>query len=130
MQARLATASPEENSWLYPIFGKSGTAEIPLGKAPPGKRAPRGASGYFDNQYNSSFIAGGPTHDPRLVVICIIDDPGPAKVRSRTHYGAAVAGPVVRRVMDQVLVYMGVPVPDPSKDRIAQADSKPAPARD
>lgn len=100
---------PPEGGWRYELFGKSGTAEIPLGAAPKGKKRPRGASGYFDDQYNSSFIAGGPVDKPRLVCIVVIDDPGPARIRARSHYGSAVAGPVVRRVMERSLVYLGVP---------------------
>jgi len=95
--------------WRYVLFGKSGTAEIPLGKAPKGMRRPRGSSGYFDNQYNSSFIAGGPIEDPRLVCLVVIDDPGPQRVRSRTHYGSMTAGPVVRRAMERALTYLGTP---------------------
>jgi len=108
MESRYAKP-PEGERWRYTLFGKSGTAEIPVGKAPPGKRRPAGTSGYFDNQYNSSFIAGGPVEAPRLVVVVVIDDPGPDRIHKRTHYGAAVAGPVVRRVMERSLTYLGVP---------------------
>ncbi len=52
----------------------------------------------------SSFIAGAPLRDPRVVVLCVIDDPD----RSRGHWGAQVAGPVVRDVIDETLVYMGI----------------------
>lgn len=96
-------------AWRYTLFGKSGTAEIPLGKAPKGMRRPRGSSGYFDGQYNSSFIAAGPIEDPRLVCLVVIDDPGPERVRSRTHYGSMTAGPVVRRAMERALTYLGAP---------------------
>lgn len=113
MEEKMARLNPPETGWRYSLFGKSGTAEIPLGKPPPGKRRPRGSSGYFDNQYNSSFIAGGPVEDPRLVILVIIDDPGPERVRARTHYGASVAGPVVRRTMERALSYLGVPPSPP-----------------
>jgi cell division protein FtsI/penicillin-binding protein 2 len=98
--------------WKYTIFGKSGTAEIPLGKAPPGKKRPAGSTGYFDDQYNSSFVAAGPIDEPRLVVIAVIDDPGPALVFARpmpVHYGSRTAGPVVRRFMERALTYLGAP---------------------
>ena len=108
-----AAGSTGETGWKYPMFGKSGTAEIPLGKPPKGFRRPRGSSGYYDGQYNSSFIAGGPVEDPRLVVLVVIDDPGPEKVRGKVHYGSKVAGPVVRRVMERGLTYLGTPVPPP-----------------
>jgi cell division protein FtsI/penicillin-binding protein 2 len=99
---------PEGQEWRYTIFGKSGTAKIPTGHAPENKRAPRGCPGYLD-QYRSSFIAGGPIEDPRLVVLVIMDDPGPSAIAKRRHYGAATAGPVVRKVMERTLAYMGVP---------------------
>ncbi|TVQ30650.1 MAG: penicillin-binding protein 2 [Phycisphaeraceae bacterium] len=81
----------------YPLFGKSGTAKIPRSDG----------RGYFD-QYFSSFIAGAPVRSPRIVVLVVIDDPGPALVRARRHYGSATAGPVVRRVVDRSLAYLGV----------------------
>ncbi len=119
MQDALDKTSHEHN-WRYSMFGKSGTAEIPLGKAPEGFRRPRGVTGYFDDQYNTSFIAGGPIEDPRLVIICVIDDPGPERVRTRTHYGAKTAGPVVRRVMERALTYLGTPPsPAPAPEAVA-----------
>ncbi len=93
----------------YDWFGKSGTAEIPVGRAPKGLKRPLGSDGYFRGQYNSSFIAGAPLEKPRLVVVCVIDDPGPKKISVRQHYGSWVAGPVVRRVMERALPYLGVP---------------------
>ncbi|MGQ0628517.1 MAG: peptidoglycan D,D-transpeptidase FtsI family protein [Phycisphaerales bacterium] len=104
---------PPEKGWKYELFGKSGTAEIPLGPPPKGKKRPKGSDGYFNGQYNSSFIAAGPFADPQLVVIVVIDDPGPSKVRAREHYGARVAGPVVRRVMERALEYLGAPPSPP-----------------
>ena len=98
-----------ESGWRYQMFGKSGTAEIPLGKAPEGKRRPRGSpSKYFDGQYNSSFVAGAPLENPRLLVVVVIDDPGPELIRTRHHYGSWVAGPVARRVLERSLTYLGV----------------------
>ncbi len=107
----------------YEAFGKSGTAEIPLGPPPPGKKRPRGSDGYFQGQYNSSFIAGGPVEEPRIVVLVVIDDPGPSLVAARKHYGAATAGPVVRRIMERTLSYLGVPAsPAPDDKSVAQAN--------
>lgn len=109
MERRMAQRDPSERHWRYEIFGKSGTAEIPLGAPPEGKRRPRGMRGYFDRQYNSSFVAAGPVDRPRLVVLAVIDDPGPEAVALRRHYGSATAGPVVRRVLERGLTYLGVP---------------------
>ena len=109
MEAHMARVDPSETGWRYRIFGKSGTAEIPLTPAPEGMRRPAGSRGYFENQYNSSFVAGGPLEAPRLSIIVVIDDPGPVKVRNKDHYGSKVAGPVVRRVLERSLAYLGVP---------------------
>ena len=108
MEKKMAARDSSESDWLYAMFGKSGTAEIPLTNPPKGKRIPRGHPTYFDNQFNSSFIGAGPVASPRLVVLVVIDDPGPFQVRNRMHYGSSVAGPVVRRVMEQGLAYLGV----------------------
>jgi cell division protein FtsI (penicillin-binding protein 3) len=109
MEARLALTDESQTGWRYSIFGKSGTAKIPMTDPPEGFRRPRGTTGYFENQYNTSFIAGGPTENPRLVCVVVIDDPGPELVRQKRHYGAATAGPVVRRFMERTLVYLGAP---------------------
>jgi len=108
LDRKLADQPVPEKGWKYELFGKSGTAEIALGKPPKGKSRVKGSDGYFSGQYNSSFIAGGPVKHPRLVMIVVIDDPAPEKVRARHHYGAKVAGPVVRRVMERALEYLGV----------------------
>lgn len=92
----------------YDWFGKSGTAEIPIGRAPKGYKRPTGFDGYYRGQYNSSFIAGAPLESPRLVVVAVIDDPGPGLIAKKHHYGSWVAGPVVRRVMERALPYLGV----------------------
>jgi cell division protein FtsI/penicillin-binding protein 2 len=96
-------------SFRYEAFGKSGTAQAPLGKAPKGKKRPKGSDGYFGGQYNVSFIAGGPYEDPRIVVLVVVDDPGPELVRNKRYFGAMVAGPINRRIMERTLTYMGVP---------------------
>lgn len=108
MEATMLQKDKNAKGWRYTIFGKSGTAKIAIGKPPPGKRKPPG-NGYYDRQYLSSFIAGGPAEHPRLVILVIIDDPGPDLVRRNVYYGSHVAGPVVRRLMDRVLSYLGVP---------------------
>jgi cell division protein FtsI (penicillin-binding protein 3) len=78
----------------YQLFGKSGTAQLPK----------KTGGGYHEDRYVSSFIAGAPYEHPRIVVLCVIDDPD----KSRGHYGGAIAGPVVRDVIDDVLGYLGV----------------------
>jgi cell division protein FtsI/penicillin-binding protein 2 len=79
----------------YRMFGKTGTAEL----AVPGQR------GYDRDRYVASFIAAAPATNPRLVVLCVIDDPD----KRKGHFGGSIAGPVVRDVVDDALQYLGVP---------------------
>jgi len=81
----------------YALFGKSGTAQLPK----------REGGGYYEDRYVASFIAGAPFRNPQIVVLCVIDDPD----KSKGHFGGAIAGPVVRDVIDAVLHYLGV-LPD------------------
>lgn len=97
-----------ESGWRYTMFGKSGTADVPVGPAPEGMKYPKARVGYFEDQYNSSFIAGAPFENPRLSLIVVIDDPGPERIRKRHHYGSWVAAPVARRVLERSLEYLGV----------------------
>lgn len=122
LDRRLAAKENPEEGWQYELFGKSGTAEIPLGQPPEGKRRPKGSDGYFSGQYNSSFVAGGPVDSPRLVLIVVIDDPGPELVRTKNHRGAAVAGPVVRRAMERSLLYLGVPPSPPMSEDVKKRE--------
>lgn len=90
---------------LYALFGKSGTAQLPDAE---GKE-------YFEDRYIASFIAGAPIDNPKLVVLCVIDDPD----KSIGHYGGVVAGPVVRDVIEETLQYLRVPV---SSELLANAN--------
>src|ERR1700752_2005506 len=92
MEAKMAANKEHpESGWRYPIFGKAGTAQSPLGKAPQGQRRPPGM-GFFEKQYNPSFLAAGPADDPKLVILVVIDAPGPQLVRENRYYGAHTAG--------------------------------------
>ena len=83
------------DSPYYDIFGKTGTAQLP---APDGQ-------GYMDDGFASSFLGGAPTDSPRLVVGCFII----GTQRASGHYGGLVSAPAVRRVIEQSLIYLGVP---------------------
>jgi len=109
MEKGMVTRKEEipEGGWRYSMFGKSGTADIPISQPPKGKRAPKGM-GFYPGQLNTSFIAGAPTENPKLVVLVVIDDPGQQKNR-KLMYGSATAGPAVRRVIERSLTYLGVP---------------------
>jgi len=82
-------------SRLYKIFGKTGTAQI---AAPDGR-------GYLEDQYVASFVGGAPYDRPRIIVGCFIHRPDP----SIAYYGGTVAAPAVRRVVEESLLYLGVP---------------------
>lgn len=110
--------------WRYTMFGKSGTAQIPLSSPPGGKMKPK-KQAYYEDQYNSSFIAAGPTEEPRLVVLVVIDDPGPKAISIRHHYGSYVAAPVVRRVMERSLTYLGTAPSPPKALQTAAANERP-----
>jgi cell division protein FtsI/penicillin-binding protein 2 len=88
----------------YRIFGKSGTAQLPK---------PDG-SGYFEDRYRSSFLGGAPFETPRLAVLCVIDDPDRTAVPD-AYGGGALAGPVVRDVVDETLSYLGVEPDQPTR---------------
>lgn len=94
-------------SEAYSMFGKSGTAQLPKAEG----------GGYHEDRYVSSFIAGAPAETPRIVVLCVIDDPD----RSLgAWYGGSTAGPVVRDLVDGVLPYLGV-----ASDRLDEATGLP-----
>ena len=111
-----------ETGWRYTMFGKSGTADVPVGPAPKGMKYPKSRVGYYEDQYNSSFIAGAPFENPRLSVIVVIDDPGPECIGKRRHYGSWVAAPVARRVLERSLEYLGVE-PDIVPESSEEADA-------
>lgn len=110
MTERASRKYKDEPAFLYKMFGKSGTAEV---------CAPNGR-GYIKNQHNSSFIAAAPFDNPRFVCLVIIDDPGPKLVAGRMHYGSAVAGPVLTRIMRRSLEYYGVPPDIKAPEKVAQ----------
>lgn len=94
-------------SKMYALFGKSGTAQLPRSDG----------KGYFEDRYVASFIAGAPIDSPKIVVLCVIDDPD----KSIAHYGGTIAGPVVRDVIESSLLYLGV---SPSTEFLARVSAE------
>lgn len=77
----------------YRIGGKTATSELSLPGTPTDQQ-----------RYTASFIGVAPMDDPQIAVLVIISDlPNEA-----THGGGAIAAPVVGRVMNDVLPYLGV----------------------
>ncbi|MDP1757690.1 MAG: penicillin-binding transpeptidase domain-containing protein, partial [Pseudohongiella sp.] len=66
---------------FYSVAGKTGTARVV------------GENGYQANLHNSMFAGYIPAHDPRIVVIIVINEPQGAQ-----HYGSQVAAPVFARI--------------------------------
>lgn len=112
MRERFRQLFPDEPDGEYTLFGKSGTAEV---AAPKGK-------GYLDNQYISTFVGGAPLEAPRIVVLVAIEDPGPKRIAIKAHYGSAAAGPVVLRITDRALEYLGIPPDRPLEDEESADD--------
>lgn len=84
-------------SRTWNIFGKTGTSHISAGRG-----------GYNNSRYNSSFVAGAPEKDPRIVVAFVIHEAD----RKLAYYGGDVAAPGAGRLIDRVLTYLQVPPSD------------------
>lgn len=80
------------------VMGKTGTAQVPR----------RGRRGYEHGAYLASFIAAVPASDPQLVVLVMIRKP-----TKNGYYGAQVALPGARSILEQTLTYLNVPPDKP-----------------
>ncbi|ADG06563.1 PASTA domain-containing penicillin-binding protein [Kyrpidia tusciae] len=81
----------------YHVAGKTGTAQIPLPNH----------TGYYPDRYRTSFIGFAPENDPRVLIYVTAEAPKVA-----LQFGNTVASPVAKRILEQVLPYLGV-APDP-----------------
>jgi stage V sporulation protein D (sporulation-specific penicillin-binding protein) len=100
----------------WSCFGKTGTAQIP------------GKGGYEPGAFTGSFVGGAPVENPR--VMCLISIYWPNY--SKGHYGATVAAPYVKEVLEKTLEYLEVPPdlpPETPKLAGAAAPSDAATAR-
>jgi len=91
----LRGTAKKKGSLIYRFFGKTGTAHL----------AVHGAKHYASDEYNSSFLAGGPVTSPRLVVVVTLHKPD----RSLGHFGGTVAAPAATKILERALLYMQVP---------------------
>ncbi len=82
----------------YRVGGKTATSEIQKMRDENGKEIDT------EDRYTASFIGVAPMDDPQIVVLVAIQD----LPESATHGGGAIAAPVVGRVMEDILPYLGV----------------------
>jgi cell division protein FtsI (penicillin-binding protein 3) len=90
----------------YRIAGKTGTSH----KA--------SASGYAAARYVSSFAGFGPTSNPRLVCVVVINDP-----TGEEYYGGLVAAPLFSKVMTGAMRILNIPPDDYSAMVVNAPDS-------
>lgn len=76
----------------YTIAGKTGTAQ---------KASPNG--GYSHSKYVSSFIGFLPVHQPKAVILVVVNEP------KNAHYGGTVAAPYFREVAARLVHYLEIP---------------------
>ncbi|TFG47467.1 MAG: penicillin-binding protein 2, partial [Anaerolineales bacterium] len=76
----------------YSLAGKTGTAEIYI----PGV-------GYKSSATHTSFVGWGPTDDPRFLVYVWIAKP------SASIWGSEIAAPVFRKVVEKLVIHLGIP---------------------
>lgn len=79
-----------QNAYIkgYRVAGKTGTSE----------KLPRG-----NGKYISSFIAFAPANDPKVACLVVLDEPSNGQ-----YYGGAIAAPVVAKILEDTLRYMGI----------------------
>ncbi len=79
-----------QNAYIkgYRVAGKTGTSE----------KVPRGSQKYI-----ASFIAFAPANDPKVACLVVLDEPSNGQ-----YYGGAIAAPVVGKILEDTLRYMGV----------------------
>ena len=67
--------------------------------------------GMYEDRYICSFVMGAPAEDPKVLVLCTIDDPDRYALEreNRRHTGSYTAGPVAKRVVEAALGRLGVP---------------------
>ena len=82
----------------YRIGGKTATSEILPERDAEGKILDE------EDRYTASFIGVAPMDDPQIAVLVAIND----IPYSSPHGGGAIAAPVVGRIMEEVLPYIGI----------------------
>jgi cell division protein FtsI (penicillin-binding protein 3) len=88
--------APRVKSKLYMIAGKTGTAQ----------KSPEGMRGYATEKHAfvASFCGFAPVSNPRICVLVVVNEP-----HGWSHFGGTVAGPPVKKIIEQTLTYLRVP---------------------
>lgn len=79
----------------YEIFGKTGTAQ----------KLDLVRGGYSADKNLSSFVCGGPAHDPEVLVMLVVDEPS----GGGDGHGGTVAAPAAALLLEQTLLQLRVP---------------------
>ena len=91
----------------YRVGGKTGTAQ----------KVNNGV--YMTGNYIVSFIGFLPANDPKVVVYMAIDNP-----KGITQYGGTVSAPVVKNIMEDAIVALGIEKQDGGTDKKYQRNDK------
>ena len=93
----------------YMVGGKTGTSE---------KINPDG--GYFEDRNIASFAATFPVHDPRYVLVVMVDEPKPQTFSHGYATGGWVAAPAARRIIEHAAPRLGIHPVDENSPEIRQ----------
>ncbi len=79
-----------QNAYIkgYRVAGKTGTSE----------KIPRG-----QHKYIASFVGFAPANDPKVACLVMVDEPSYG-----SYYGGAVVAPVVGKILEDTLKYLGI----------------------
>ncbi|AZK46883.1 penicillin-binding transpeptidase domain-containing protein [Paenibacillus lentus] len=77
----------------YRIAAKTGTAVKPAK-----------GGGYDYSKQVVSYLGYAPVEDPKIIILVLIDEPSNSELG-----GGSAAGPIVKKILNQALQYMGVP---------------------
>ncbi|MDG2318725.1 MAG: penicillin-binding protein 2 [Rhodospirillaceae bacterium] len=80
----------------YVIGGKTGSAELAK------------AGGYSQEEIRTSFVAAFPLHQPRYVVLVLLDEPQGLKETNNYRTAGWNAAPTVRRIIAEIAPILGV----------------------
>ena len=93
----------------YLVGGKTGTSE---------KIRPEG--GYYDDRNIASFVATFPSHDPRYVLVVMVDEPKGQKQSYGYATGGWVAAPAAGRIVSHAAPLLGIHPVDEKAPEIRQ----------